>query len=406
MLLHFELAVVELVQPFPHRRQAGGKVRVGPGLAFGLCQFGPRNLDRPRQVDRPAEQLCRLVAAGGKLAGEHRLRLGQARAQQQLAGIEHVSRSTGIARAHGQHGEPRAEQVAQGIGRLAIGLVHQRPVEGRCFLAASHAGVKPGQLGLRRDQCGRSGIGRGQQADRLLVQGLGLPGIPRCFGQGRQFAKDLRPQPQHRYHAAFAHCGNGRRRLCQGIAGLCRATRPPQGRSAQEQGLAFKQLDPFKQGQVAARSVNRIALFGGQPFGKGIVDLQLQRGFHAVDDLGERRVEELQRFARLFAVERVYAAEIAGHARQQRIGCGSGLRLAEQGLGLGEVGEVGLLQGGIEQCLGCIGACQRGGRDREELGRFGKQAGIVAAIGFLKRDLGRYGFCLGPGEGLGIARLR
>ena len=123
------------------------------------------------------------------------------------------------------------------------------------------------------------------------------------------------------------------------------------------------------------------------------------------DGFGQRLVELGQRALGVALVEVVDGAIIAQAASDDRVRADRFGSAGEQRVGLGEAAEVGLLQRFVDQRFGAAerrfgrAAARRG----EEFGRLGIAAGIVAAIGFLERLVGRKRTRLDSGEGGGVA---
>ena len=103
-------------------------------------------------------------------------------------------------------------------------------------------------------------------------------------------------------------------------------------------------------------------------------------------------------------VEQVHRPVVAQPPRGDRIGAGHLLGAREQRIGLGVAAEIGFLQRLVDQGLGpAAGAGVALAQGREEFGRLGIGAGIVAAIGLGQRALRIERARLDPREGGGIA---
>ena len=136
----------------------------------------------------------RLVAAAAKLARQHRLGLGDARPDQDLARREQVGGRGGIVAARDQQLEIGLEQAPRprrGVAAVGIGgddLAEQ----GERLVGPAGAGIIAGEPALGGGERGGAGIVGLEQGDREPVLAFGLGLVAARLGDAGKVAADLR----------------------------------------------------------------------------------------------------------------------------------------------------------------------------------------------------------------------
>ncbi len=358
----------------------------------------PRAFDVAVQRRRLAEKPRAVVAAARQFACQHRLRIGDAGADLELAGDEEFAD-------HGRIGL-RAVRQQPVIGRHDIRHARGRTLRTRKrgddlaidsyrLVVLRVAGEEGGIARTRRGERGGFGIFDREQIDRLGETRVGAADVAdRFLGQG-ELAEHLRTQPDDRGHAALTH---GKR-----------VTESLQLRGLRRRGIAAEPFDGAEQ-MDRLRVDDLRALDRGQPL--AIVRLTDDAGIVAAVDAGDDFRSQRYRIARdrhaggqrrdwrleqrrcaiiIALVERVDRAEISAEAELNRVAGRDRLDLGEQALGFGEFAKVRALQRAVQREFGrvdagrCLLALRPARQCLEKFGGLGIVAAMVAAISLSER---------------------